>query len=71
MTTRTYKIKPLYEGQEVALPGCRTTARVVRRCADLKSYVVLWDGHEITVPRFMLAVKVLGQWEDGPRNETL
>jgi hypothetical protein len=60
-------IKQLKPGQEVAIPNCVETARVVRR--DAKNlYTLTWKGHEIQMPRSQIAVMYLGRWVTGPYN---
>ncbi len=69
MTTKTYTIDRLQAGQEVAIPNCTTTGRVISRAID-GQYVVAWGGRELTLPRSRLAVWHFGQWRTGPFNAT-
>ncbi len=64
---KTLKVEQLKPGQEVAIPNCVETARVIRR--DAKNlYSVSWKGHEIKMPRTNLAVMYKGRWMTGPYN---
>jgi hypothetical protein len=69
MKTQTFKIKPLFPGQVVAIANCGTTATVVLRKSN-GVYDIEWKGDVITVPRTLLAVKVNGIWKHGPANTT-
>ena len=66
--TTIYKIKPLYVGQEVALPQCIATGKVLERVKN-GLYKIEWKNRQITMERKSLAVRVLGQWKNGPYNE--
>ena len=65
--TKIIKIRTLEVGQDVSIANCSELGKIVKRVKN-GLYTVLYQGHEIDMPRTNLAVFVHGFWKFGPYN---